>query len=239
VAPNPWRFVALLDVNRNFDPTVDVLAQAGAGDRLGRGVPVEVQPGRGARIEASLDVLVTTEPPAFRLEGVERDLSLEPSLEAQTPLTLIADPLGRLDPTRTAFSLGLVDADGDGRPDDVDGDGTPDLSLQLFLRWIPLPGQAEPGVTVIVPLVFDPSPFLRTLEGRLGVRVTAHRLQGFIVPQALVLGPDGPRPFGPPPRGDYELVALTAEGQYWRIPNALAGQAPGQGVRLRIDRSAR
>lgn len=239
VAPNPWRFVALLDVNRNFDPRIDVLAQAGAGDRLSRGVALEAQPGRGAALEADVDVLVPHEPPAFRLEGVGDDLPLEPSLDAQTPLTLVADPLGRLDPKRTAFSFGLVDADGDGRPDDVDGDGTPDLSLQLFLRWLPLPGQAERGALVVVPLVFDPSPFLRTLEGRLGVTVSAQRVQGLIVPQALLLTEEGPRPFGAPPRGDYELVALTAGGQYWKIPNQLSGLAPGQGVRLHVDRASR
>lgn len=244
VAPNPYRLYGLLDVDHDFDPTIDVLAQAGAGDRVSRGLELQAQPGRGATADLELTTLVTTEPPAFHLEGVGADVVLDPALEAQTPLTLVADDVGRFAEDEVGFTFGLVDADGDGRPDDADGDGTADLSLQLFLRWLPLPGQLEAGSTVIVPLVFDPSPFVRTLEGRLDTTVTTARLQGVMVRQAMVLEPSadggsGLRPFGPPPRGDYELVALAAGGQFWRVPNGLADSRPGQGVRLHIERVSR
>ncbi len=245
VQPNPYRLYGLLDVDGNFDPEIDVLAQAGAGDRVSRGLELQVQPGRGATAALELTVPVFDEPPAFRLEGVVGDdVALDPALEAQTPLTLVADDLGLFEPSKVGFTFGLLDRDGDGRPDDADGDGTPELSLQLFLRWLPQPGQAAPGSIVIVPLVFDPSPFLRTLEGRLDTTVTTRRLQGLMVPQALLqeAGADGGtalRAFGAPPRGDYELVALTAAGQFWRLPNGLAGRRPGQGVRLHVDRAAR
>lgn len=243
VAPDAYRLWGLLDVDRDFDPQVDVLAQPTAGDRVARGVELQAQPARGAEAELRLDGLVATEPPAFSLEGAGPDVSLEPQLDAVTPLTLVADDLGRFDAQRGGFTLGLVDGDGDGRPDDLDGDGAPELSLQLFLRWLPAPGQLEPGATVVVPLAFDPSPFLRTLEGRLGATVTADRLQAVMVPWAQQLGAErdggGGRPFGPPPAGQYELVALAAGGQFWRLPNQLGPGVPSQAVRLRIDRNSR
>ena len=187
--------------------------------------------------------MVFTEPPAFSLEGqADDDVVLDFALDAITPLTLVADPVGHFDPKKVGFTFGLVDADGDMRPDDVDGDGTPDLSLQLFLRWLPRPGQVPEGTTVIIPLVFDPSPFLRTLEGRLGVTVTAGRLQAVMVPVAQALGPTqdggvGITPYGAPPAGDYELVALAAGGQFWRLPNQLPLRS--QNLQLHIDRVVR
>lgn len=245
VKPNPWRLYGLIDVDGDFDATIDVLSQVTLGDRTSRGVDFQSQPGRGAHVPIEIDTPVFTEPPAFSFEGeADHDVVLDPALDAITPLTLVADAVGRFDPKRVAFTFGLLDADGDQRPDDSDGDGTPDLSLQLFLRWRPLPGQVAAGTTVIVPLAFDPSPFLRTLENRLDTTVTASRLQVVMVPQAIAVasGPDGgstQQAFGAPPPGDYELVALTAGGQFWRLPNQLGPSIPSQGARLHIDRLIR
>jgi hypothetical protein len=243
VKPNPYRLFGLIDVDSDFDGTIDVLSQPTAGDRVSTPIDLQAQPGRGAIAPLELDSPVFTEPPAFSLEGVVADdLVLDFALDAITPLTLVADPVGHFDPKKVGFTFGLLDADGDMSPDDLDGDGTPDLSLQLFLRWRPRPGQVEPGTTVIVPLVFDPSPFLQTLEGRLGTTVTAGRLQVVMVPVAQALGPtedggQGIRPLGPPPAGDYELVALAAGGQFWRLPNQLSLRS--QNLRLHIDRVSR
>ena len=49
------------------------------------------------------------------------------------------------------------------------------------------------------------------------------------LPQITVLGA--------PPRGDYELIALTPTGQFWRLPNDLGLQLPSQSVRFHFDRS--
>ncbi len=245
VKPNPYRLYALLDVDGDFDGTIDVLSQVTAGDRFSRGVDFQAQPGRGAQVPVVLDTPVFTEPPAFSFEGEpDLDVLLDPALDAITPVTLVSDAVGRFDPKKVSFTFGLVDADGDQRPDDVDGDGTPDLSLQLFLRWKPLPGQLPADSTVIVPLAFDPSPFVRTLEGRLDTTVSTQRLQVVMVPQAQALAPaaDGgtaTTPFGAPPAGDYELVALAAGGQFWRVPNQLGPTVPSQSARLHIDRNSR
>jgi hypothetical protein len=243
VKPNAWRLFGLIDVDSDFDGTVDVLSQPSAGDRVSTPVDFQSQPGRGAIVPLEISTPIFTEPPAFSFEGeADNDVVLDPALDAITPLTLVADAVGQFDPKKVGFTFGLVDADGDQRPDDVNGDGTPDLSLQLFLRWLPRPGQVEEGTTVIVPLVFDPSPFIRTLEGRLDTTVTAGRLQVVMVPQAQALGPGadggtGIQPWGAPPAGDYELVALAAGGQFWRIPNQLPLRS--QNARLHIDRDSR
>lgn len=63
-----------------------------------------------------------------------------------------------------------------------------------------------------------------------------------MVPQAVALGAAGDggvTPFGAPPAGDYELVALTSGGQFWRLPNQLGSAVPSQGARLHIDRLIR
>ncbi|MFT3708967.1 MAG: hypothetical protein QM817_15060 [Archangium sp.] len=245
VRPNPYRLYGLLDVDGDFDATIDVLSQPSAGDRVSKGIEFQSQPGRGAHVPLEIDTPIFVDPPAFSFEGeVDNDVKLDPALDAVTPLTLVSDPLGRYDPKKIAFVFGLVDADGDGRPDDVDGDLVPDLSIQLFLRWQPRAGQLAAGDTVIVPLAFDPSPFLRTLENRLDTTVTTQRLQVVMVPQAQQLGTGidgGPEitPFGPPPAGDYELVVLQAGGQFWRIPNQLGASTPSQATRLHIDRMVR
>ncbi|GMU61574.1 MAG: hypothetical protein AMXMBFR34_33370 [Myxococcaceae bacterium] len=244
VPANPYRLWGFLDVDQDFDPSIDVLSQPTAGDRTGEGAELQVQPGRGASLDYRVGRGVEHEPPAFFLEGVSADVVLDELVGGTMPLTLVSDPLGRFDKARTVFPIGLVDGDGDGRPDDLDGDMVPDLSLQLFLRWLPLPGQLAPGATVIVPLAFDPSPILRTLNGQLGVEVTLTRLQAFVVPaaQQVTRDPDGRQqvtPFGMPPAGAYELDALTAGGQFWRLPNALGPEVASQAVRLHFDRVAR
>lgn len=243
VKPNAYQLFGILDVNSDLDGTIDVLSQPTAGDAISTPVEFQAQPGRGATVALRLDRPVYTEPPAFSLEGqAGDDVVLDFALDAITPLTLLADPVDRFDPKKVGFTFGLVDSDGDQRPDDVDGDGTPDLSLQLFLRWLPRPGQLDEGTIVIIPLAFDPSPFLRTLEGRLDTTVTAGRLQVVMVPVAQSIGPNedggvGVLPFGPPPAGDYELVALAAGGQFWRLPNQL--RLNSQNLRLHIDRDSR
>ncbi|MBL8913470.1 MAG: hypothetical protein JNM17_22415 [Archangium sp.] len=248
VRPNPYRLFGILDVDGDFDATIDVLSQASAGDRISKkGIDFQSQPGRGAHVPFEIDDPVFVDPPAFSFEGeADNDVKLDPSLDAVTPLTLISNDLGRYDPKKIAFVFGLVDANGDDRPDDLDGDFVPDLSIQLFLRWIPKAGQLPPDATVIVPLAFDPSPFLRTLENRLDTTVTTQRLQVLMVPNAQLLDPHGEpdggasvTPFGPPPAGDYELVVLQAGGQFWRVPNQLGATVPSQATRLHIDRVIR
>jgi len=234
-----------LDVDGNFDPNVDVLAQPGAGDRVGPGVDLNVQPSRVQTADVPLPDFVPDEPPAFVVEGESSEVVLDDASGVPTPVTIVIDTVGgRLDKAHTAFVFSLVDANNDGLPDDANGDGVPDLSFTAFLHWLPLPGQLLPGHDVIVPLAPNPAPILGALGGDLGRRLLVDRLQLFPVPQAqeLVGGKlqsDSFQPFGPPPRGDYELVVLAGSGQFWRMPNHLGADLPSQGTRIRFDRAQR
>lgn len=241
VPANPYRLWGFLDVDQDFRAEVDVLAQPTAGDRVGPGVEFNLQPGRALELDYAIDRLVAFEPPAFRVDTMADVLALDATTGAVTTLTLIADPLGRLSPERTGFELGLVDEDGDGRPDDRDGDRVPDLTFTALLRWLPRPGQNPDGNEVIVPLVFNAAPFLSRLEGDVRLRLLVDRLSLTVVPQAQeVLRRPGRRElrgFGPPPVGEYELLIVTGTGQFWRMPNQLAGEVASQGVRFRFERA--
>ncbi len=243
VEPNPYRLYALQDTDGNFDGNFDVLSQPTSGDRTANGIEFQSQPGRGASLDIALTNPVTVDPPAFVIVGEEDlDVILDPA--SIVPMTLKADTAGVFDADRIGFTFGLVDTNGDQRPDDSDGDGVPDITLQLFLRWMPLPGQLEEGSNLVVPLAFDPSPFLLTLQNRLDTTVTATQIQVVMIPQAVVQSPasDGGTQltsFGTPPAGQYELIALQAGGQFWRMPNQLSARDSAQGVRLHIDRSSR
>jgi hypothetical protein len=244
VDANPYRLWAFVDVDRNFDPEIDVLAQPGAGDRVGAGLELNLQPGKTQVEAVKLEGLIAQEPPAFRLEGVGTEVVLDAQPNATTALTLIADDVGRrLDPRKIGFPIGLVDANKDGRPDDANNDSVPDLSLQLVLRFLPRPGQVKAGASVVVPVVINPAPFLTALNGSVTAVVVVDRIQGYVVPQAQQLEsspgrPDVITPLGQPPPGEYELVALAASGQFWRIPNGLRGVLAEQGVRFHFDRVA-
>lgn len=243
--PRSVRLWGFLDGNQNFDPAIDVLAQPGAGDWVGSGVELELQPHRRLEQPLIIEQAVRYEPPAFRLETSETDLALDPTTAGPVTLTLLADDAGgRLSALGAGFHLGLVDVDGDGRPDDVNADGVPDLTLQLFLRFLPRPGQELMGADTIVPLVFNPAPFLAVLAGRLDTEVVAQSLQVAVIPtaQQVAIGVGGIAqlvPVGAAPAGDYELVALAPTGQFWRMPNQLGAQLPSQAVRFHFVGSGR
>jgi len=87
VKPNAYRLFGILDVDSDFDGTVDVLSQPTAGDRVSEPIDFQSQPGRGAAVPLEIDTPVFTEPPAFSLEGqFDDDVVLDFALDAITPL---------------------------------------------------------------------------------------------------------------------------------------------------------
>lgn len=243
--PNPYRVWCFLDVNRNFDGDLDVLSQPGAGDRVSEGVEINVQPGSRHVQDVAPREPVALEPPAVRLDGVDGGLlELPDALSNPISFSLVADPVGRLDATRMGFSVSLVDRNGDGNPDDINGDNIPDVYPRTFLRWLPKPGQTPPTDAkgdVLLPLVFDPIPFLTSLSNDPAREVIVDRLDVFVVAQAQVVetlnGP-GERIVSLPaiPPGDYELLVIQESGQFWRIPNGLGATIPSQAFRFRVVR---
>ncbi len=256
VQPNPYRMYAVLDFDRDFPPDLAILAQPGAGDRRSAFVDLNLQPGEALVRDLVIDIPVSWEPPAFRLESDAGLVSFSDVPSQVESLTLVLDDLGGLlDRAKLAFLVRLVDQNQDGLPDDDDGDGIPDLYPKVFLRYLPKPGQTVPvdrmgrPATVLLPMALDPAPFLATLGANLERAVAVERLTAFLVPQAVTVTDEPGR--GPTttaleaiPPGEYELVVVHESGQFWSLPNELAtaraerfgGPFPAQGTRFQVVR---
>ncbi|HEX8703849.1 MAG TPA: hypothetical protein VF815_33770 [Myxococcaceae bacterium] len=255
VAPGPYRLWGFLDTNRDADLAVDVLAQPGAGDWVPEAAAeLEVPAGGVVEQDLTLALRMRQGPPAFRVTGEETDGGVVTLTDAPLgeSLTVEADGLGLLKGEESRFTVRLRDADGDGNADDLNGDGIPELFPQFFLRFVPRPGQAGPvqadgGVSqVIVPLLINPVPFLPVLQGDVTREASAASLGLFVVPQAQAVSrkTDGGQalvPLSAIPVGEYQLWALSAEGAFWYVPNALGERAEetlrSQALRFRITRS--
>lgn len=252
VAPNPYRLQAFLDSDRDFTPEVEVLAQPGAFDRRGRAVALNLQPGQRLEVAVTLDELVRWEPPAFLVLGAPPVTVLPDRPTSAVTLELRSHPQHGFDPAHSGLVVSLSDANGDGRPDDSDGDGIPDLHPRVFLRYLPRSGQwrpvnqrGEPG-EVIVPLVFNPGPFLAGLAGDVRREIVVRQLVVLYLPLAQAITDEpGPgtvvTPLAAVPPGEYELWIVSREGQFWKLPNALGspGETPRAGPRPVASQAAR
>lgn len=239
VNPGPYRLWGFLDANGDVDLSVDVLAQPGAGDWLPEtGVELEIPAGSVVEQELTLTQRRRHDPPAFRVTGQGIDggvVRVPDSPLSLTSLDVEAEGLGLLRGEEARFFVRLVDRDGDGNADDLNGDGVPELFPQFFLRFMPRPGQTVPMQTdggpsqVIVPLVINPVPFVPILQGDVTREASATSLQLFVVPvaQAVSEATDGGQvltPLAAMPVGEYQLWALSAEGAFWYVPNALGAR---------------
>ncbi|XXF80844.1 hypothetical protein P2318_14115 [Myxococcaceae bacterium GXIMD 01537] len=247
--PGTYRLWGFLDVNGDVDLSVDVLAQPGAGDRVPEGALERAfAEGEAATVDLSLTRRVRHPLPAFRVvaEGADAGVVSMPEAPSLVTFDVEADGLGLVRGEPPRFYVRFLDVDGDGMADDADGDGLPDLYPRFFLRWAPAPGQGAEGVEVVVPLLFNPAPFATVLQGDVTREAAAERLQLVVVPQARAVTrtPDGGtamEPLGTPPVGDYVLWALTDEGTFWHVPNALgardAAALRSQALRFRVVRA--
>jgi hypothetical protein len=246
VPPNPYRLWGFLDVDRSFQPAIDVLAQPGVGDRVAAGVDLNLEPAQDLVVDLPISTIETLEPPAFHLSGVSPGDTLQiPDQVSLTTFTLVADDLGLLTPGKVAFAVSLPDAgDPNAAPDPL---GVPTLYPQVFLRFVPKPGQTVPQDAsgnpddVIVPLVFDPAPYLPSLALDGAKPVLVSTLAAAVVPQAEAIsysstGKPTVTALPAVPVGDYELWVLAKSGQFWRLPNDLATDAgvASQNIHFRV-----
>jgi hypothetical protein len=255
VAPGAYRLWGFVDSNGDVDLSVDVLTQPGAGDwSPGAAGEVEVSAGDVVQSELGVTRRMRHGPPAFRVTGEGTDggvVTLTDSPLAITSLTVEAEGLGLLGGEETRFFVRWVDGDGDGNADDRNGDGVPELFPQFFLRFMPRPGQVGPvepdggPAQVIVPLLVNPAPFIAVLQGDVTREISAASVQLFVIPQAQVVseGSDGGQvltPLAAIPVGEYQLWALSAEGAFWYVPNALGDRGSeavrSQALRFQIVR---
>jgi hypothetical protein len=231
VLPGPYRLWGFLDANGDTDLSVDVLAQPGAGDWVpDAGVDVDAPAGGVLLQELSLTRRMRHGPPAFRVTGEGGDggvVTVPDSPLVLTSLTVEADGLGLLRGEEARFFVRLRDEDGDGNADDLNGDGVPELFPQFFLRFVPRPGQT--AAQVIVPLVINPVPFIPILQGDVTREASSVSVQLFVIPQAQAVSDAGDggqvlTPLAAIPVGEYQLWALSAEGAFWYVPNALGSR---------------
>ena len=239
VPPGAYRLWGFLDVDLDFRSDVDLLAQPLAHDRPSQGLELELAAGQVEAPEVRWLPPLRHHPPAFRVTRPVGDLVTFVDLPLVPQVVeLTADDLGLLTGEPPGFAVRLADANGDGVADDANGDGIPDLWPRVFLRFVPRPGQTVPAEQVIVPVAFNPLPFLATLGSDVESEVLAEQLLGFVVPQAQAVSVEGGQartaPLDAIPVGDYELVVVEPTGQLWRVPNALGGGLPSQVVRFRI-----
>jgi hypothetical protein len=252
VVPGTYRLWGFLDANGDVDLTVDVLAQPGAGDWVaGAAGELALPAGETTTVDLELMRRVRHSAPAFRVvgEGADAGVVTVPETPGLVTFDVEADGLGLVRGEEPRFFVRYRDADADGGADDLDGDGLADLFPQFFLRWQPRPGQgpSEDGGSgeVIVPVVFNPVPFLTVLQGDVTREVSAARLQLIVVPQARLVTelPDAGTAttlLGSIPLGDYALWAVSAEGAFWHVPNALGTRDEealrSQALRFRVTR---
>lgn len=248
VEPDRFLLSAFVDVNRNAELTVDVLAQPGAGDFALDPLEVTLTPGEKRTLDLMVQRRIPRDPPVFRPSAATPSRVVIPDqLGAVVSFTLEANGLGVL--STDGFHVRFVDADQDGRPDDANGDSIPEFEPQLFLRFRPAPGQTLPVnadgrvADVILPLGFNPASFLTELAQDVTREVVVPSLNVFVLPQAQAVWTKGTErtmeTLSAIPLGDYELVVLDAVSGFWRVPNSLStrgGEFASQGVQFRVER---
>ncbi len=247
VPPNPYNLRGFIDVGLDFEPTIDVLSQPTFGDRLFAGTDLNLQPGGREQLSLRFSGLPLPDPPAFEVEGQNTLVELPDSALALTTFRLIAHPVPPLQRSAIFFRVKLIDANGDRQPDDDNGDGIPDLFPSILLRFKPRPGQTLPTnergdlLEVVLPLLFEPGPFLSLLGGSVDEAVEVQELSVAVVPQPFGLSFHPIRgreltPLAAIPPGEYELFVLQDTGQYWKLPNALGVEDPTQALRFEVVR---
>lgn len=229
----------VVSVRGLFDPFVDVLAQPFAGDLVTPLQPLRIDDDRETRTRLDPGVTAAWEPPAFVVDSIPEGqvLTLAPDATGIQLLHLKAQPLPFGDAAKTVFRYGQADLNGDGVADDLDGDGTAETYPTVVLRRIAEEGDgpaffdgAGKPLTIVIPTTVQPDFGNRGEQA--GLARVAEGLFVVVPPIAAVVEPDPTtgksrtRRLPALPLGRYQFVVITAEGQYWQVPNGLGPDGP-------------
>ncbi len=218
---------ALMDLDGNFSPLVDLVAQPSAQDLLGGAAsPVTVSNGgTTANVAVVLGGAVGFDRPAFEFE----ELTI-PRTGFPRSFEIIAHAIPLLGHTSETVAvpvrLGTADAD---------GDNFTDLLPRVVLTR--MSDEGDPRIApdhpsgVLIPGIVDPVPFVGPLAN--GAPAVPSQRYSVILPP-VALQPDGQGGFtrlSPPPAGRYRVNVLSATGQTWSVPSNLDGQLGRTGAR--------
>ncbi len=219
-----------LDADKDFRPTIDLLAQPTAGDVGGAHVDpttreiltVEVAQDRVTpQVTVTLALPIPAERPAFAITSTP---GFTVPFAAPETLVIEAHAIDTTDihmsPACTRFLVSYVDENGDGVPDDQNGDHLPDVYPRVVLRQR---GRTADQTSILIPAIINPLPFLDALST--APYVPTSTLELIIPPVAVERGAtDTLLPAIPP--GEYETIVISGTGQTWQVPNDLARLQP-------------
>jgi hypothetical protein len=206
-----------VDVERNFSPLVDLVAQPSARDVGGASTPavVMVAGGGTASADVVLDTPVLFDRPTFRFDGLEVARTAFPAR-----FVLESHAIPALGTTLASAQLPIALGSGD-----ADGDNLRDLLPRVLLTRIVDGGDPRSAPDdpegIVIPGIVDPLAYLAPLASGVPA-IPASSLSVILPPVAVKLGPGGTRTLlSPPPAGRYRVNVLSATGQTWSVPSTL------------------
>ncbi len=236
VAPGSYLVKGFVDANDDFVPQYSVVDEMNTGDVGGAAVDPSTlaprvvvvdtdasgapQPVTGLPVTFSDAYEMTVDRPVFEVANLIGTTAMTAIL-----MTVSIDDGLVLEPS-PVFLTSLVDANGDGLPDDSDGDGVPDFWPKVAVRKISdssdLADQA-----IALQAGFDFSSFKADLldaSGKVKPTPTPRgQLSLVIQPRAYdVTDPANPVALAAVPSGRYSITVIQSTGQTWRVPNELS-----------------
>jgi hypothetical protein len=235
LAPATYLARGIVNTRGTFDPFIDVMAQPFAGDLDTPLQSVDVVAGRTERVDLSSGKVIPWDPPMFVMDTVADNQLFTVHSNEQANISIIhlkasALPFG--DPSKVQFLYGTATLV-DGGLADFNNDGVPDIFPQVILQRLPQPDDgpefkdADGGpLQIVLASTAQPDPVAGTPQ-MIGNDQVTQGMFVLIPPVAVVvLPPDASgkvstRQLPSLPVGFYQITVLTADGQYWQVPNGL------------------
>ena len=250
VPDGAYLVTALMDMDGDFHPLVSTLSGATCGDVLGAHL-TDLQTGEyaevvihGGELVDNVTVVIgtelTTERPAFELaadaimdrESVDTQVFSLAATGVHTQTLDLDGPFTGLAPCETYFLIDIVDADGDGAPDehpDFPGvAGAYDIWPRIYVAYA---GEVDEGESWAGQSLIYASPYLNPADPgydpiALNTLTPRNSLTAVWVPAAQHTFPDesieivtDPTSL---PAGGWAITVISLTGQTWTIPNTIA-----------------